>query len=146
MLQCIFSCPPAIIIVVSLWHPIGRGSQGGDGVLKNGVEARFCKVYFGEYDHNSENEEKYRIMSTEDPLGKTSPCWIIPSPNIRCLKWFSVPNKVYLTKFPFSLYQSPREQKSSRTFKKRFSPSPHTRNVLFHDSHEFFLIVSDLIM
>jgi len=48
--------------------------------------------------------EKYRIMSDEDPLGKTSPCWIIPSPNIRCLKWFSVPKKVYLTKFPSSVY------------------------------------------
>jgi len=48
--------------------------------------------------------EKYRIMSNEDPLGKTSPCWIIPSSNIRCLKWFSVPKKVYLTKFPSSVY------------------------------------------
>lgn len=126
-------CPRAIIIVVSLWHPI---SEGGDGDVKNGVDARFCKVYFGEYDHNSENEGKYRIMSVENPLGKTSPCWIIPSPNIRCLKWFSVPNKVYLTKFPCSVYQSPGDRKSSRTFKKRFSPSPHTQNVLFHDSQK----------
>lgn len=121
-------------------------AEGGDGFVKNGVDVRFCKVYFGEYDHNSENEGKYRIMSTENPSGKTSPCWIIPSPKIRCLKWFSVPNKVYLTKFPpTALYQSPREQKSSRTFKKRFSPSPHARNVMFHDSQEFLLIVSDLI-
>jgi len=52
----------------------GTLSEGGDGVVKNGVDARFCEVYFGEYDHNSENEGKYRIMSTEDPLGRASPC------------------------------------------------------------------------
>lgn len=113
----------------------GTPSERGS-VVKNGVDARFCKVYFGEYDHNSENEGKYRIMNTKDPLGKTSPCWIIPSPNIRCLKWFSVPNKVYLTKFPSSAYtKAPGSRNPVERSKSDFHPL-HTRKVYCFMTHK----------
>lgn len=48
----------------------GTLSEGGDVVVKNGVYARFCKVYFGEYDHNSENEGKISNHEQRGPSGK----------------------------------------------------------------------------
>jgi len=48
----------------------GTPSEGGDVVVKNGVDARFCKVYFGEYDHNSENEGKISNHERRGPSGK----------------------------------------------------------------------------
>jgi len=111
-------------------------SEGGDVVVKNGVDARFRKVYFGEYDHNSENEGKISNHEQRGPSGKNVALLNNTLVEYSLFKMIfcpqkGVPNKVPILHLP---YKAPGNTNPVERSKSDFHPL-HTRKMYCFMTH-----------
>lgn len=133
MVQCIFC------LSLGDYHRrffVAPHHEGGDGVVKNGVDARFCKVYFGEYDHNSENEGKISNHEQRGPSGKNVALLNNTLAEYSLFKMIfcpqqGVPNKVPILRLP---YNAPGNKNPVERSKSDFHPL-HTREMYCFMTH-----------